>query len=143
LVVEHRMTEEELAALKKVKNGHSRKMNQRIITARRNALFNLISRGFNLSQASAALSISLATAHNDLNFIRAEMPENMRKFLEEELCMRYFETMEMTQGLLKFTNDILNDNTVPLPLKLGASAQQLEILSFKKDLIADPRSTSE
>jgi hypothetical protein len=74
------ITDEDLNNITKVKNGHTRKIINRSIMARRHTLHAFMAKGLNQYQAAAVLGCSQDTVCNDVAWLRNYYKQQMHHY---------------------------------------------------------------
>ena len=132
------MTDEDLNNIPKVKNGHTRKIINRSIMARRQTLHTLMAKGLNQYQAAAVLGCSQETVCNDVAWLRNYYKQQMHHYIENRLPELWESCLTQLHSTMAAVSAIIEDPVTSTHDKIHAHSLMLNCIEVKEELISDP-----
>lgn len=102
---------------------------------RRNKVLELSSQGRSQPEIARILQISQPTVNRDLQYLRQEAKENIRKYIDERLPLEYQKCLVGLDGILAKTWDIVNNDTSLEKDRLQAVSIGMQAYGMKLDLL--------
>lgn len=117
--------------------GAAQKLNgKRRAEWRRNQVLELSSKGYNQTEISKILQISISTISRDLSFIREEAKMHVKKYIDERLPEEYEKCLVGLTAILRESWDI-SRQTANNKEKIQALSLAKECYSMKLDLVTN------
>lgn len=103
---------------------------------RRNKVLELSSQGRSQPQIAKILQVGLGTVNRDLQFLRQEAKDNIRKYIDEKLPLEYQKVMVGLDSILAKTWDIANNEESLERDRLQAVSIGMQAYGMKIDLLS-------
>ncbi|SRR5215204_1473958 len=132
------ITDEDLNNIPKVKNGHTRKIINRSIMARRHTLHTLMAKGMSTYQAASVLGCSQPTISGDLAWLRNYYKQQIRTYIEDRLPELWEQCLTQLHNMMASVDKLLSDPETSTHDKLHAHSLILNCIEVKEELISDP-----
>ena len=132
------ITDEDLNNIPKVNNGHTRKIINRSIMARRHTLHTLMAKGLNQYQAAAVLHCSQETVCNDVAWLRNYYKQQMHHYIENRLPELWESCLTQLHSTMTAVAKIAEDSNISTRDKLHAHSLMVDCIKVKEGLISDP-----
>jgi hypothetical protein len=132
------ITDEDLNNIPKVKNGHTRKIINRSIMARRHTLHTLMAKGFNQYQAATVLGCSQETVCNDVAWLRNYYKQQMHHYIENRLPELWESCLTQLHSTMAEVSRIIEDPNTPTHDKIHTHSLMVNCIEVKEELISDP-----
>ena len=104
---------------------------------RREKVLELSSQGRSQPEIARILQISQPTVNRDLQFLRQEAKENIRRYIDEKLPFEYQKCLVGLEGILRKTWDIANNSESLERDKLQAISVGMQAYNMKIDLLTN------
>ena len=102
----------------------------------RNKVLELSSQGRSQPQIAKILQVGLGTVNRDLQFLRQEAKDNIRKYIDEKLPLEYQKVMVGLDSILAKTWDIANNEESLERDRLQAVSIGMQAYGMKIDLLS-------
>jgi hypothetical protein len=132
------ITDEDLNNIPKINNGHTRKIINRSIMARRHTLHTLMAKGLNQYQAAAVLHCSQETVCNDVAWLRNYYKQQMYHYIENRLPELWESCLTQLHSTMAAVAKIAEDPNISTHDKLHAHSLMVNCIEVKEELISDP-----
>ena len=132
------IADEDLNNIPKVNNGHTRKIINRSIMARRHTLHTLMAKGLNQYQAAAFLHCSQETVCNDVAWLRNYYKQQMHHYIENRLPELWESCLTQLHNTMGAVARIAEDPNTSTHDKLHAHSLMVNCIEVKEELISDP-----
>jgi hypothetical protein len=132
------LTDEDLNNIPKVSNGHTRKIINRSIMARRHTLHTLMAKGLNQYQAAAILACSQETVCNDVAWLRNYYKQQLHRYIENRLPELWESCLTQLHSTMAAVAKIAEDPNTPTHDKVHAHSLMVNCIEVKEELISDP-----
>jgi hypothetical protein len=129
------ITDEDLNNIPKINNGHTRKIINRSIMARRHTL---MAKGLNQYQAAAVLHCSQETVCNDVAWLRNYYKQQMYHYIENRLPELWESCLTQLHSTMAAVAKIAEDPNISTHDKLHAHSLMVNCIEVKEELISDP-----
>ena len=103
----------------------------------RSKVLELSSEGRSQTQITPALQVSLATINSDIQFLRQQAKENIRRYIDEKLPFEYQKCMVGLDAILRKTWDIANSKENLGRDRLQAVSIGMQAYGMKIDLLTN------
>lgn len=103
---------------------------------RRNKVLELSSQGRSQPEIARIMQVGLGTVNRDLQYLRQEAKENIRKFIDERLPLEYQKVMVGLDNILAKTWDIANNEESLGRDRLQAVSIGMQAYGMKIDLLS-------
>jgi hypothetical protein len=104
---------------------------------RRHKVLELSSQGRSQPAIAKILQVGLATVNRDLQYLRQEAKENIRKYIDEKLPLEYQKCLVGLEAILSKTWDIANNADSAERDRLQAISVGMQAYSMKIDLLTN------
>ncbi|MGC1134977.1 MAG: hypothetical protein WA941_19260 [Nitrososphaeraceae archaeon] len=104
---------------------------------RRSKVLELSSEGRTQSQIAKVLQVSLATINSDIQYLRQQAKENIRKYVDEKLPFEYQKCLVGLENILSKTWDIVNNAESPERDRMQAISVAMQAYNMKIDLLSN------
>jgi IS30 family transposase len=84
---------------------------QRQIEWRREKVLELASDGYGVREIARLLEISHPTVSRDMQWLRQQAKEQIRKYIDEQVPLEYHKTLTGLQNIIKSMSDIIAKST--------------------------------
>jgi uncharacterized protein (UPF0147 family) len=132
------LTDEDLNNIPKVSNGHTRKIINRSIMARRHTLHTLMAKGLNQYQAAAILGCSQETVCNDVAWLRNYYKQQLHRYIENRLPELWESCLTQLHSTMAAVAKIAEDPNTPTHDKVHVHSLMVNCIEVKEELISDP-----
>jgi hypothetical protein len=132
------ITDEDLNNIPKISIGHTRKIINRSIIARRHTLHTLMAKGLNQYQAASVLGCSQETVCNDVAWLRNYYKQQMYHYIENRLPELWESCLTQLHGTMAAVAKIAEDPNTPTHHKLHAPSLMVDCIKVKEGLMSDP-----
>lgn len=105
---------------------------------RRSKILELSSEGRNQSEIARILQVSTATINIDIQFLRKEAKENIRKYIDDRLPFEYHKCLIGLDTIICKMSDNVNNKDSGSRDALQASSIKIQAYSTKIDLLSNP-----
>jgi DNA-binding CsgD family transcriptional regulator len=122
----------------KIYNGHTRKIINRSIMARRNTLHTLMAKGLNQYQAASVLGCSQETVSKDVAWLRKYYKQQMRYYIENRLPELWESCLTNLHNTMAAVAKIAEDPNTSAHDRLQAYSLMVDCIEVKEGLISDP-----
>lgn len=104
---------------------------------RRSKVLELSSEGRDQSEIPRILQVSTATINTDIQFLRKEAKENIRKYIDDRLPFEYHKCLVGLDTIICKMSDIVNNKDCGSRDALQASSIKMQAYSTKIDLLSN------
>jgi hypothetical protein len=132
------ITNEELNNIPKVRNGHTKKIINRSIMARRETIHTLMAKGYNQYQTAAILQCSQETVCKDVAWLRNYYKQQMHHYIENRLPELWESCLTQLHSTMAAVAKIAQDSNTTTHDKLHAHSLMVNCIEVKRDLLSDP-----
>ena len=132
------ITDEDLNNIPKINNGHTRKIINRSIMARRETIHSLMAKGYNQYQTAAILHCSQETVCKDVAWLRNYYKQQMHHYIENRLSELWESCLTQLHSTMAAVAKIAEDSNTPTHDKLHAHSLMVDCIKVKEGLISDP-----
>jgi DNA-binding CsgD family transcriptional regulator len=132
------ITDEDLNNIPKINNGHTRKIINRSIMARRETIHSLMAKGYNQYQTAAILHCSQETVCKDVAWLRNYYKQQMHHYIENRLPELWESCLTQLHSTMAAVAKIAEDSNTPTHDKLHAHSLMVDCIKVKEGLISDP-----
>src|SRR5919107_544149 len=132
------ITDEDLNNIPKVRNGHTKKIINRSIIARRETIHSLMAKGYNQYQTSAILHCSQETVCKDVAWLRNYYRQQMHRYIENRLPELWESCLMQLHSTMAAVAKIAEDSNISTHDKLHAHSLMVDCIKIKEGLISDP-----
>ena len=99
-------------------------------------MLELSSEGHNQTQIAKVLQVSLATINNDIQYLRQQAKENIKKYIDEKLPLEYKKCLVGLDAILYRTWQIANNSELERD-RLQAISVAMQVYNMKIDLLSN------
>lgn len=132
------ITDEDLNNIPKINNGHTRKIINRSIMARRETIHSLMAKGYNQYQTAAILHCSQETVCKDVAWLRNYYKQQMHHYIGNRLPELWESCLTQLHSTMAAVAKIAEDSNTPTHDKLHAHSLMVDCIKVKEGLISDP-----
>lgn len=132
------ITDEDLNNIPKVRNGHTKKIINRSIIARRETIHSLMAKGYNQYQTAAILHCSQETVCKDVAWLRNYYNQQMHHYIENRLPELWESCLTQLHSTMAAVAKITEDSNISTHDKLHAHSLMIDCIKVKEGLISDP-----
>jgi DNA-binding CsgD family transcriptional regulator len=132
------ITDEDLNNIPEINNGHTRKIINRSIMARRETIHSLMAKGYNQYQTAAILHCSQETVCKDVAWLRNYYKQQMHHYIENRLPELWESCLTQLHSTMAAVAKIAEDSNTPTHDKLHAHSLMVDCIKVKEGLISDP-----
>lgn len=104
---------------------------------RRSKVLELSSEGRSQSKISRILQVSTATINSDIQYLRQEAKENIRKYIDEKLHFEYHKCLVGLDSIVCKMSDIVNNPESDGRDILQATSVKMQAYAMKIDLLSN------
>jgi hypothetical protein len=104
---------------------------------RRSKVLELSSEGRSQSEISRILQVSVATINTDIQYLRQEAKENIRKYIDERLPFEYHKCLVGLDAIVCKMSDIVNNVESDSRDVLQATNVKMQAYAMKIDLLSN------
>jgi orotate phosphoribosyltransferase-like protein len=104
---------------------------------RRNKVLELSSEGRSQSAIAQILQVSVATINTDIQFLKQEAKENIRKYIDERLPFEYQKCLVGLYSIVCKMSDILNNTNSDSRVILQATSVKMQAYAMRIDLLSN------
>jgi orotate phosphoribosyltransferase-like protein len=108
---------------------------QRQIEWRREKVLELASDGFRVREIARLLEISHPTVSRDMQWLRYQAKEQIRKYIDEQVPLEYHKTLTGLQNIIKSMSDIISKSSDNREI-MQASGIKIQALNMKMELVS-------
>ena len=109
---------------------------QRQIEWRREKVLELASDGYGVREIARLLEISHPTVSRDMQWLRYQAKEQIRKYIDEQVPLEYHKTLTGLQNIIKSMSDIISKSTDNKEI-MQASGIKMQALNMKMELVSN------
>jgi IS30 family transposase len=109
---------------------------QRQIQWRREKVLELASDGYGVRQIAKLLKISHPTVSRDMQWLRHQAKEQIRKYIDEQVPLEYHKTLTGLQNIIKSMSDIISKSADNKEI-MQASGIKMQALNMKMELVSN------
>ena len=109
---------------------------QRQIEWRREKVLELASDGYGVREIARLLEISHPTVSRDMQWLRYQAKEQIRKYIDEQVPLEYHKTLTGLQNIIKNMSDIISKSTDNKEI-MQASGIKMQALNMKMELVSN------
>jgi IS30 family transposase len=109
---------------------------QRQIEWRREKVLELASDGYGVREIARLLEISHPTVSRDMQWLRNQAKEQIRKYIDEQVPLEYHKTLTGLQNIIKSMSDIISKSTDNKEI-MQASGIKMQALNMKMELVSN------
>ena len=109
---------------------------QRQIEWRREKVLELASDGYGVREIARLLEISHPTVSRDMQWLRYQAKEQIRKYIDEQVPLEYHKTLTGLQNIMKSMSDIISKSTDNKEI-MQASGIKMQALNMKMELVSN------
>ena len=117
-------------------NISQQERNQRQIEWRRDKVLELTSDGFGVREIARLLEISHPTVSRDLQWLRQQAKEQIRKYIDEKVPFEYHKTLAGLEGILRNMSNIIA-NSIDNKEIMQASGIKMQAYNMKMELVSN------
>jgi len=104
---------------------------------RRSKVLELSSEGRSQTDIAKILQVSTATINSDIQYLRSEAKENIRKYIDERLPFEYQKCLVGLDAILCRMSDIVNNSESDSRDILQATGVKMQAYAMKIDLLSN------
>ena len=104
---------------------------------RRSKVLELSSEGRSQSDIASILQVSTATINTDIQFLKQEAKENIRKYIDERLPFEYHKCLVGLDAIVRRMSDIVNNAESDSREVLQATSVKMQAYAMKIDLLSN------
>ena len=108
---------------------------QRQIEWRREKVLELASDGYGVREIARLLEISHPTISRDMQWLRYQAKEQIRKYIDEQVPLEYHKTLTGLQNIIKSMSDIISKSSDNREI-MQASGIKIQALNMKMELVS-------
>ena len=108
----------------------------RQIEWRREKVLELASDGYGVREIARLLEISHPTVSRDMQWLRQQAKEQIRKYIEEQVPLEYHKTLTGLQNVIKSMSDIISKSSDNRGI-MQASGIKIQALNMKMELVSN------
>ena len=108
---------------------------QRQIEWRREKVLELASDGYGVREIARLLEISHPTISRDMQWLRYQAKEQIRKYIDEQVPLEYHKTLTGLQNIIKSMSDIISKSSDNREI-MQASGIKMQALNMKMELVS-------
>ena len=108
---------------------------QRQIEWRREKVLELASDGYGVREIARILEISHPTVSRDIQRLRHQAKEQIRKYIDDQVPFEYHKTLTGLQNIIKSMSDIISKSTDNKEI-MQASSIKMQALNMKMELVS-------
>ena len=108
---------------------------QRQIEWRREKVLELASDGYGVREIARLLEISHPTVSRDMQWLRYQAKEQIRKYIDEQVPLEYHKTLTGLQNIIKSMSDIISKSSDNREI-MQASGIKIQALNMKMELVS-------
>jgi predicted transcriptional regulator len=109
---------------------------QRQIDWRREKVLELASDGYGVREIARLLEISHPTVSRDMQWLRYQAKEQIRKYIDEQVPLEYHKTLTGLQNIIKSMSDIISKSSDNREI-MQASGIKIQALNMKMELVSN------
>jgi IS30 family transposase len=109
---------------------------QRQIEWRREKVLELASDGYGVREIARILEISHPTVNRDIQRLRHQAKEQIRKYIDDQVPFEYHKTLTGLQNIIKSMSDIISKSTDNKEI-MQASSIKMQALNMKMELVSN------
>ncbi len=109
---------------------------QRQIEWRREKVLELASDGYGVREIARILEISHPTVSRDIQRLRHQAKEQIRKYIDEQVPLEYHKTLTGLQNIIKSMSDIISKSSDNREI-MQASSIKMQALNLKMELVSN------
>ena len=109
---------------------------QRQIEWRREKVPELASDGYGVREIARLLEISHPTVSRDMQWLRYQAKEQIRKYIDEQVPLEYHKTLTGLQNIIKSMSDIISKSSDNREI-MQASGMKIQALNMKMELVSN------
>jgi IS30 family transposase len=109
---------------------------QRQIEWRREKVLELASDGYGVREIAKLLKISHPTVSRDMQWLRHQAKEQIRKYIDEQVPLEYHKTLTGLQNIIKSMSDIISKSSDNREI-IQASSIKMQALNMKMELVSN------
>src|SRR5215510_965310 len=109
---------------------------QRQIQWRREKVLELASDGYGVREIARLLEISHPTVSRDMQWLRYQAKEQIRKYIDEQVPLEYHKTLTGLQNIIKSMSEIISKSTDNKEI-MQASGIKMQALNMKMELVSN------
>ena len=109
---------------------------QRQIEWRREKVLELASDGYGVREIARILEISHPTVSRDMQWLRHQAKEQIRKYIDEQVPLEYHKTLTGLQNIIKSMSDIISKSSDNREI-MQASGIKMQALNMKMELVSN------
>ena len=109
---------------------------QRQIEWRREKVLELASDGYGIREIARILEISHPTVSRDIQRLRHQAKEQIRKYIDDQVPFEYHKTLTGLQNIIKSMSDIISKSTDNKEI-MQASSIKMQALNMKMELVSN------
>jgi IS30 family transposase len=109
---------------------------QRQIEWRREKVLELASDGYGVREIAKLLKISHPTVSRDMQWLRHQAKEQIRKYIDEQVPLEYHKTLTGLQNIIKSMSDIISKSSDNREI-MQASSIKMQALNMKMELVSN------
>ena len=109
---------------------------QRQIEWRREKVLELASDGYGVREIARLLEISHPTVSRDMQWLRYQAKEQIRKYIDEQVPLEYHKTLTGLQNIIKSMSDIISKSSDNREI-MQASGIKIQALNMKMELVSN------
>lgn len=104
---------------------------------RRSKVLELSSEGRSQSEISRILQVSVATVNTDMQYLRQEAKEKIRRYIDEQLPLEYHKCLVGLDAIVCKMSDIVNSTESESRDVLQATSVKMQAYAMKIDLLSN------
>jgi DNA-binding CsgD family transcriptional regulator len=132
------ITDEDLNNIPKINNGHTRKIINRSIMARRETIHSLMAKGYNQYQTAAILHCIQETVCKDVAWLRNYYKQQMHHYIDNRLPELWESCLTQLHSTMAAISRIVEDPNIDTHDKIHAHSLMVNCIEVKEELISDP-----
>jgi DNA-binding CsgD family transcriptional regulator len=109
---------------------------QRQIQWRREKVLELASDGYGVREIARLLEISHPTVSRDMQWLRYQAKEQIRKYIDEQVPLEYHKTLTGLQNIIKSMSEIIANSEDNKEI-MQASTVKMQALNMKMELVSN------
>ena len=109
---------------------------QRQVEWRREKVLELGSDGYGVREIAKLLKISHPTVSRDMQWLRHQAKEQIRKYIDEQVPLEYHKTLTGLQNIIKSMSDIIANSEDNKEI-MQASGIKMQALNMKMELVSN------